>query len=65
MNRYKTWLKRKANATPYANEAVCKKCIHAELVRTKAFCSGRGRARALTKAEWEEQGDRVFKEKTI
>ena len=53
MGRYEAWLKRKANATPYANEAVCKKCKYAEYVRTKAFCSGRGTARTLSEKEWQ------------
>lgn len=53
MGRYETWLKRKANATPYANEAVCKKCRYAEYVKTKAFCSGRGKARTLSEKEWQ------------
>lgn len=53
MGRYEAWLKRKSNATPYANEAVCKKCKHAEYVKTKAFCFGRGTARALSEKEWE------------
>lgn len=53
MSRYKTWLKRKENATSYANEAVCKKCKHGEYVRTKAFCSGRGTAKALSEKEWQ------------
>ena len=53
MGRYEAWLKRKANATPYANEAVCKKCKHAKWGKTKAFCSGRGKVRTLTLKEWE------------
>lgn len=53
MSRYQTWLKRKENATSYANEAVCKKCKHAEWVKTKAFCSGKGKVRTLTLKEWE------------
>ena len=40
---YKSWLKRKENATPYANEANCRRCIHGEWVRTSAFCNGNGR----------------------
>lgn len=54
MGRYEAWLKRKGNATLYANEAVCKKCRYGEWIRTRAFCSGRGKVRALTQKEWED-----------
>lgn len=40
---YKSWLKRKENATPYAYEANCKRCIHGEWVRTSAFCNSNGK----------------------
>lgn len=53
MGRYESWLKRKANTTSCANEAVCKKCKYGEYVRTKAFCSGRGAVRALSEKEWQ------------
>ena len=48
MGRYEAWLKRKSNATPYANEAVCKKCKYAEHVKTKAFCCGIGTVSTLS-----------------
>lgn len=53
MASYKAWLKRKANATPYANEANCRKCKHGEWVRTSAFCSGRGRSVKIPHKTWE------------
>lgn len=53
MGRYEAWLERKSNATPYANEAVCKKCKYGKYVRTKAFCLGRGTTRALSEKEWQ------------
>ena len=53
MGRYEAWLKRKADATPYANEAVCRSCKYGKWVRTKAFCSGRGRTRSLKQSEWD------------
>ena len=52
MSRYSSWLKRKENATPYANEAVCKKCKYGEWVRTSAFCTGRGRSKKIPDKVW-------------
>ena len=51
MSRYTQWLKRKENASPYANEAICCRCKHCSWVRFQAFCSGRGRIRRLTEKE--------------
>ena len=55
MSRYTAWIKRKENATPYANTAVCKKCKYGKWIRTSAFCSGRERIRKLTSKEWEDE----------
>ena len=54
MGRYEAWLKRKENATSYANEAVCQRCRYGEWVRTRAFCHGRERVRVLTAKEWDD-----------
>lgn len=48
---YKTWLARKEHATPFANQAVCRKCKYCSNVRSAWFCSGRGRYRKLTQKE--------------
>lgn len=50
---YKTWMKRKENATPYANEANCRRCKYGEWVRTSAFCVGRGYARKIPYGAWD------------
>ena len=50
---YKSWLKRKENATPYANEANCRRCIHGEWVRTSAFCNGNGRPKKIPYNAWD------------
>ncbi len=50
---YKSWLKRKENATPYANEANCRRCIHCEWVRTSAFCSGDGKPKKIPYKQWD------------
>ena len=49
---YKTWTKRKENATPYANDANCRRCRYGEWARTSAFCVGRGYARKIPLKEW-------------
>jgi len=50
---YKTWLKRKENATPYANKANCRKCRYGEWVRTSAFCTGQGIAKKIPYKSWD------------
>ena len=53
MASYKAYQKRKENASPYANQANCRKCKYCEWVRTNAFCSGFGRPRKIKYAEWD------------
>lgn len=50
---YKSWLKRKENATPYANEANCRRCIHGEWVRTSAFYNGNGKPKKIPYNAWD------------
>lgn len=50
---YKSWLKRKENATPYAYEANCRRCIHGEWVRTSAFCNGNGKPKKIPYDAWD------------
>lgn len=52
-SRYKAWLKRKENATQYANKANCRKCRHGEWVKTSAFCTGQGRAKKIPYKSWD------------
>lgn len=42
MSRYTEWQKRCQNATPYANEAVCPRCINYSQVRGVGFCRRSG-----------------------
>ncbi len=53
MSRYKTWLKRKENATPYANKANCRKCRYGEWIRTSALGAGKGRAKKIPYKSWD------------
>ena len=50
---YKSWLKRKENATPYAYEANCRRCIHGEWVSTSALCSGHGKPKKIPYKQWD------------
>ena len=50
---YKTWLKRKENETPYANQANCSRCRYGEWVRTSAFCTGQGRPKKISYKSWD------------
>lgn len=50
---YKSWLKRKENATPYANEANCRRCRYGEWVRTSAFCTGHGKPKKIPYKLWD------------
>ena len=43
MSRYTAWQKRCQNATPYAHEAVCTRCINYSQVRATGFCCRTGR----------------------
>lgn len=53
MASYEAYQKRKENASPYANEANCRKCKHGEWVRTSAFCYGFGRPKKIGYANWD------------
>lgn len=56
MASYKAWLKRKENATPYANEANCRKCRYGEWVRTSAFCNVGVRSIKIPYKQWAAAG---------
>lgn len=43
MSRYTEWQKRCQNATPYAHEAVCTRCINDSQVKATGFCCRTGR----------------------
>jgi len=51
--RYSTFLKHQETATPYANQANCRKCAYGEWVRTSAFCSGFGRSKKIPYKSWD------------
>ena len=47
MSRYTEWKKRQENASPYANEANCRRCKYAELIYGRAWCNGFSKARRI------------------
>ena len=54
MSRYTEWKKRKENASPYANEANCRRCKYSELIYGRAWCNGFSKARRIPqKAYWD------------
>ena len=54
MSRYTEWKKRQENASPYANEANCRKCKYAELIYGRAWCNGFSKARRIPqKTYWD------------
>ena len=55
MASYKAFKKRQENASPYANNANCRKCKHGDWVRTSAFCSGFGKAKKIRYDEWDTE----------
>lgn len=57
MGRYEKWKaeweRRTANATPYAHQAKCSRCIHCEIISSHIYCSGRGKARRIPYNCWD------------
>lgn len=54
MSRYTEWEKRKENASPYANEANCRRCKYAELICGRAWCNAFSKARRIPqKTYWD------------
>lgn len=53
----KKWnqVKNKENATPYANEANCRKCRYGEWVQTSAYCNVGIKSRRIPYSQWAEQ----------
>ena len=49
MSRYTKWKERQKTASPYANEAVCRKCEYFEMVRSNAYCNGFVKPRKIPK----------------
>lgn len=61
MASYKAWLKRKENATPYANKANCRKCRYGEWVRTSAFCNVGVRSKKIPYKQWAARQNYIYK----
>lgn len=55
MAGYKAFKKRQENASPYANNANCRKCKYGEWVRTSAFCSGFGKVTKIRYNDWDTE----------
>ena len=57
MGRYEKWKaeweRRIANATPYAHQAKCSRCIHCDIISSHIYCSGRGKARRIPYYCWD------------
>jgi hypothetical protein len=54
MSSYKAYLKRKENASPYADKAVCMLCKHCETVRLNRYCHGfYGTKKIPSKRHWD------------
>lgn len=47
MSRYTAWKKRQEHASPYANEANCRRCKHSERVSIHAYCNGFGKPKKI------------------
>ena len=47
MGRYENWLKRKQNATEYANQANCRKCEFSERIRSSVYCNSQGKPKKI------------------
>ena len=47
MSRYTAWKKRQEHASPYANEANCRRCKHSERISIHAYCNGYGKPKKI------------------
>lgn len=47
MSRYTKYKERQKNASIYAKQVVCCKCVHCEQIRANAFCNGFGKSKRI------------------
>ena len=55
MASYKAYKMRQENASPYANNAKCRKCKYGEWVRPSTFRSRFGKATKIRYADWDTE----------